>query len=292
MKVTLTGATGRLGSHVCRVLSERGHSVTATDVSFRADLPVRIEVANLLDGTSCYHLLEGADAVVHLANYPGVVGNNGARTLNENTAMNMNIFEAARQLGVKKIIYASSIQAIIGRRPQGAAITFSNLPYLPLDSAVPLNPGNAYALSKAVAEQMLAYFAKQDGMSCIAIRFPLLADPEGLRWWRPSMRDHFPGHINPDEAGAYLPYTEAATLIDAILRANLPGFRVYQPAAADHMVMLPVADIVQKLYPKMPLHKPLSEMTSLVDISQIERETGWKPSAPAPVTTVAAASPS
>jgi nucleoside-diphosphate-sugar epimerase len=277
MKVTITGAAGRLGSALVRLLTEHGHAVTATDALYRADLPVRIQVANLLDPTCCYRLLEDSEAVVHLANYTGVVAGNATRTLNENTAVNMNIFEAARQVGVQKIIYASSIQAIYGSRPPDAPLQFTNLPYLPLDSAVPAHPGNAYALSKVVAEHMLEYFARQYGLSCIAVRFPLMLDAAQTSPWRKFLRDNFPAHHNPDEAGAYLYFPDAAALVEAVLRAPLPGYRTYLPAAADHLTGRPVAEVIQKCYPTVPLRRSVAEITSLVDISQIERETSWQP---------------
>ena len=276
MKVTLTGAAGRLGSTTCKLLADRGQSLTATDVQYRADLPVRLQVADLLDAPSCFRLLEGSEAVVHLANHPGVGLLGPVRCFNENVAINMNIFEAARQVGVKKIIFASSIQAIIGQRKPDRPAQDSNLPYLPLDGAVPRNPGNAYALSKAVSEQMLEYYARQWGMSCVAVRFPALVEAEHLRRWRGFLRDNPFANQNPDECSTYLSMLDAAALLDAVLRADLPGYRVYFPAAPDPIAPVPVAEMIQKFYAKLPLRRPIAQITSFVDTSLIEQETGWK----------------
>ena len=70
MKVLVTGAAGKLGSLTVSALLRRGHEVRATDARYRADLPVRLDVRDLLDEHALYPLLDGMDALVHLANHP------------------------------------------------------------------------------------------------------------------------------------------------------------------------------------------------------------------------------
>ena len=114
MHVTITGASGRLGSEVVKQLVTEGHEVTATDKSWRGDLPVKIHVADLLQVTSLYNILEGSEAVIHLGNHPSYWGREGQRIFNENTQMNMNVFQVSKEVGVKRILFASSIQCISG----------------------------------------------------------------------------------------------------------------------------------------------------------------------------------
>ena len=80
------------------------------------------------------------------------------------------------EAGVKKIIFASSIQAITGYRKytEERQQKPSELPYLPLDGNVALNPGNPYAASKVAGEMLLRYFSKFHGISAFALRFPML----------------------------------------------------------------------------------------------------------------------
>ena len=275
MKVTVTGATGHLGGFVCRKLVESGFSVRATDRYFRRDFPARVEVANLLNREACYGLVEGADAVVHLGNHSNS-GQADAQTIySENAAMNMNIFQAAHETGVRRIVFASSIQVISGKRnlrePDPAP---HNLPYLPLDGDVPANPGNPYALSKQVAEITLAHFARLAQMETIAIRFPLLVDPEWLTWLK-SRRVR--PHEKPKEAFAFLHMADAASLVLACLRASLPGFRIYFPASSQNGLAKPTSEVIREYYADVPLRRPIEQIESLVDISRIEAETGWKP---------------
>ena len=68
----------------------------------------------------------------------------------------MNVFQAAAESGVRKIVYASSIQAMAGSR-WGQNDTQPGVPYLPLDGETPQHPGNHYALSKCTGEMQLGY---------------------------------------------------------------------------------------------------------------------------------------
>ena len=272
MNVTLTGASGRLGSETCRLLVEQGHSVRAVDRQERADLPVRVEPADLLERDRCYQVLAGAEAVVHLANHPRYwPGADAQRVFNENVAMNMNVFEAAHDLGVKKIVFASSVQVITGHYtgPTSAAPPPA---CLPLDGNAPADPGNPYALSKYVGEQMLAYFARLGTPSAVAIRFPALIRPEDV----PEIRRRV-CRFDPRDGFAWLFFSDAARLLSAVLQSSLPGFRVYLPAARTNGSGKPAADAVRTFYRGVPLRCPLEQMDCLVDISAITRETGWTP---------------
>jgi nucleoside-diphosphate-sugar epimerase len=264
-KVLVTGATGKLGVYVCRALIDAGYSVRATDKSDRRrQLPRNLELADLLDRSSCYRLVAAADAVVHLANYSDMVIKDNQKLFNENVAINMNIFQAAQEAGVKTMIFSSSIQVLGGH---------GYLPYLPLDGDAPASPDNAYALSKLVGEIMLQYFAKAH-MNCIAVRFPWLIDPVIKR---KRHRYKSADGTRSDSIFSYLSFSDAANLIVAIVRTSLPGFRIYMPAHPNNRLGLTPADVIKRYYPHVFLRCPLKEINALVDISRIEAETGWCP---------------
>jgi len=271
MKVTVTGAGGFLGAAVTRQLCEAGYTVVATDKFARTDLPTPVRVVDLLNRESCYHVLEGVEAVVHLGNHKGMHRGDPQLVFNENGTMNMNVFQAAAELKVAKVIFASSIQVMCSQR--AAEDRQALLPYLPLDSEAPPCPDNPYSLSKLVGETMLAYFADRWGMQTVALRFPALVDDALLD--RCQKAGSFPAGSH--EAFAYLHVKDAGNLVAAMLKADLPGFRVYFPAARSHGSVRPVAEVIRQYYANVPLRKPLEEIDFLVDISAIERETGWTP---------------
>jgi nucleoside-diphosphate-sugar epimerase len=267
MNVLLTGARGGLGSPVCRFLVEAGHDVRAVDKEFTAKLPVRLEVVDLLHRETCYRLTEGQDAVVHLANHPRYNGHDPERIFNENVTMNMNVFQAAVQTGVKQIVFASSIQVVTGLDPDESKRPPELPPYLPFDGDLPANPGNPYALSKHVSEQMLRYFSHVAGINTVAIRFPVIIRPEWIPYY---LKRHHWINSDPQEGFTFLMSADAASLINAILKANPPGFRTYLPAATAN-------GFNREFFPNVPLRRPVEQMDGFVDIAAITRDTGWKP---------------
>jgi GDP-L-fucose synthase len=102
--VTVTGGAGFLGSALVRRLEELGAEVVV----------VRSREHDLRDPVAGREALEGADAVFHLAARVGGIGFNRANPgplIHDNLAMGTNVFEAARELGVRKLVCACSVCA-------------------------------------------------------------------------------------------------------------------------------------------------------------------------------------
>ena len=170
MTVTVTGAAGKLGVHVCRALVNAGHSVRATDKLSRRRVPVKVELMDLMDREACYRLVAASDAVVHLANYSDMMITDAQKLFNENVAMNMNVFQAAQETGVRHIIFSSSIQ-VLGEHNSSNTDLRMCVPYLPLDGDAPANPKNAYAFSHYASQINLIILINQ-------ILLPWLTSPD------------------------------------------------------------------------------------------------------------------
>lgn len=271
MRILVTGAAGRLGHRVVEALVDAGHEVRATDVEPRRPLPVELVPAQLLERDACDRLCEGVETVVHLANHPSPFWNPPHVVFGENATMNMNLFQAAAERGVRRLVFASSIQTITWVQPRCAGEV--TIPYLPLDSDVPARPGNAYALSKVVGEDMCRFFVERHGLEAVAIRFPYIALEEPR-----TLRDPFKaGKLNGNEAGTFIYNADAAELVAALCAADLPGYRLYLPASDANLFRRPPAEVAAAFYPEVPLRRPLDGMASLCDTSRIQRETGWRP---------------
>src|SRR5690349_123903 len=218
MRILVTGAAGKLGSVVVAALARAGHEVRATDTRFRADLPVPLRPANLLDEHALYPLLEGCDALVHCGNHPNrFAGPSPQRLLAENTAMNANAIWAAVDSGVKHVVFASTIQVMIPSEAIGDPPYW--LPYLPLDGAAPPTPGmNPYALSKQFAEALLKVVADtKPGLATTSLRYPMLIGD----WFRGRIATNG-GRVPRDylhlgEATAHLSIADAARLVVHVL---------------------------------------------------------------------------
>ncbi len=280
MRILLTGASGRLGSHVCRYLHEAGCEVVAADVKYNRDLPVKIQVTDLLDHTEAYRLMHGCEAVVHLGNHPGMhMGVPPQKIYSENITMNINIFQAAVDLGIKKLVFASSVQVISGNRKMDDTDKPTCLKYLPVDDQTPPSPGNLYACSKVAGELLLQHLCGFDeSLGCCAIRFPFLLSAEHLDWFRRVHTTGDPPHwTKPDEVFAYLLMPDAAALVYAVIQNMTPGYYQCMPAADECWYNLPVAELIERYYQGVTLRKPVDQLHCLVDTSAITERFGWRP---------------
>ncbi|MGF1484771.1 MAG: NAD-dependent epimerase/dehydratase family protein [Opitutales bacterium] len=284
MNILITGACGHLGSGICRYLAEHTeHTLRATDVRLRKDMPVRVQVATLMDREVCYGLCEDIDAILHLGNHNIAWKGTPQYIFGENVTMNMNLFQAAAERGVRRIVFASSIQVIAGQRTL-ASETPSILKYLPIDSDTPAQPGNPYALSKHMGEHMLRYFHEVHALDSIALRLPTTHDwfhivlRDGLASGR-SYLEAFPENVQIDEAMTLLSRADANDLFLRCLETDLPGARLYQPASPQPLYSnLATAEIIQRYFPDVPLKQPLDQIAALCDTSKITEELGWAPS--------------
>lgn len=280
MKVLVTGAAGFLGTETCRALHSSGVDFRATDVRVNGQMPWKLSVTNLLNREACYGLIDGCDVVVHLGNHPNERSSDAQHVFGENCTMNGNIFQAAMELGVRKIIYASSIQAMVGLRTVADADTVrSRLAYVPTDGDMPARPGNHYSCSKAAAEQFLKSMVEyRQFPSAVAIRLPGMFT---ATWFGHFRRNNSGGRIwsgaNVDEGFAWLSFADAARLVAAVVQADLPGYRCYQPAHPAPSIDLTPREIIMRFFQGVPLKKPIDQITSIVDISRITAETGWTP---------------
>ncbi|MBD3390726.1 MAG: NAD-dependent epimerase/dehydratase family protein, partial [Chitinivibrionales bacterium] len=225
-----------------------------------------------------YRLLDGIEAMVHLAGHPNDFARDPQTTYSENVRITVNLMHAGLESGMRRVVYASSIQAITRSRPTHEnPVSPCSLPYLPADGNIPSNPGNLYGLSKQACEEMLRYYEKMHGISSVALRFPFLVRPEWMGRMKKGRRQHMMGWRCLDELFAFLPCDDAARLILAMLKTPLQGFRVYTPAARYTRTDEPVAELIREYYSNVELRKPLEEIDGLIDMSRITEETGWEP---------------
>jgi nucleoside-diphosphate-sugar epimerase len=276
--VLVTGATGKLGTKTCEALLRRGFDVRATDQKLPADFEFETELGDLKDEWFVHRVTRGVGAVVHLGNHPNAfAGPSAQRILAENTQMNANVFQSCVQHGIERLVFASSVQAFLytdfERRP-----TRYRLPYLPLDSRAPCAPGpNAYGQSKEFAERMLQHLVQaHPRLSATALRFPMLVNEQLLGRFE-SHRSLNPSWFNFPECVSHLTFEDAGDLTALLVERASPGYRQYFPALAMQFEGRTSADLIRDFYPDTPLNRPIEEIEELIDISDLTRDTGWRP---------------
>jgi nucleoside-diphosphate-sugar epimerase len=150
------------------------------------------------------------------------------------------------------------------------------LPALPVDGSTPPRAGNAYGLSKIFGEQLVAQHVQQHGGEGVAIRFPFLAPttyPLRLPYSQPDS-EHF-----QSELYGWLWLEDAARLLFRCATGPLPGFRIYHPAGPLPPVWPDAETLARTYLADAPRREPGRVLEALIDVSALERELGWRPTA-------------
>lgn len=281
MRILVTGAAGRLGRATLAQLRASSHSVCAVDRHPATSDGVTVSALDLLDEMATRAAFDAfrPEVVIHLANHPNASVAPAAQLYRENTAMTWHVFAAAIDAGARRILYASSVQAISGG-PGRENVYLSDLPVfpLPVDGTEPTQVGNAYGLSKVAGEQALALLvAQHPDVAGVALRFPMLVtDPAGyppwlsdVAWTRPHPEFH-----------AYLPIGAAADLLVTLSGSTLSGYHVFTPACPLPAHAPRLSALLDGPYRGMTVRRPPDSFTQPFDPERLAALTGWRPPAP------------
>jgi len=197
--VVMTGAAGRIGSMLRARLPRPGRVLRLMDIAQLSAGPGEEAIrASVTDPAALTAACAGADAVIHLAGVPGE--GPWEQVAQTNIHGTYAVFEAARQAGVGRVIFASSNHAV-GFTPRSA---------FPVpDYAFPA-PDTYYGVSKACGEAMGALYHHRYGMDVICLRILTCAE-------RPTYARALSTWLSPGDCGR---------LFEACLTAPSPGFRV------------------------------------------------------------------
>jgi len=276
MKVVLTGAAGLLGRALWDGLRETGEDVYGLDR--RSDAAAGIEGLDLLDASAvdAWFAAHRPETVIHFANHPTAQSAALRVVYAENCAMTWHVLEAAELHGTRRILYASSVQAFSGG-PLVSGGGQRHLPFfaLPVDGTEARMPGNAYGLSKAAGEQGVEMWTHRTGGSGIALRLPRVAVQPGWtppNWVKERTWDHPHG-----EMGAWLPSVGLVSVVSALLRADLSGYRSYFVAMPWLKTWPPLAELAQGTCAGLRLRESGVVPAEPFDLSRLAADCGWQP---------------
>ncbi|NPV87292.1 MAG: NAD(P)-dependent oxidoreductase [Anaerolineae bacterium] len=241
-KVLVTGGSGKAGRFVVRELLAHGYDVV--NVDWKPSDEVHTFQVELCDLGQVFGVMEGRDAVLHLAAYPWA-GEHAAEVVFRNNVMSTyNVLQAACVLGVKKIVLAGSESAL--------GFPFFFIPfaphYLPIDEAHPLLAQDAYGLSKIIYETLGQGYTRRDpSLSITCLRLSYVLRPEDYREelrqaWADEGRNSF-------NLWAYIDARDCAAAFRLAMETFHPGFEACYIAARDTLMRQPTLDLVRRYFP-------------------------------------------
>lgn len=169
MRVLITGGTGAVGKATVERFVNNGWDVRVVGRRANMETPgAEYQVCDITNYEDVRNQVRGFDAIVHLAAIPNPRVAPGPEVFRANALGTYNIFEAAADEGIKKLINCSSINAfgcfwgVVDITPN----------YLPIDEAHPTYTTDAYSFSKEVIEDIGDYYWRRAGISSVALRLP------------------------------------------------------------------------------------------------------------------------
>jgi dihydroflavonol-4-reductase len=308
VKIFVTGATGFLGSHVARQLLAKGADlrllVRATSRTNNIDdLPAERVVGDLRDVESLRKGMAGCEFVFHVAADYRLWAQNGQELYDSNVEGTRNVLQAARDIGLRRVIYTSSV----------ATMGFGNNGRL-TDERTPVTIANMigdYKRSKFMAERLVIE-AAQAGQNVVIVN---PTTPIGERDIKPTptgrivvdfLRRKFPAYVDTglnlvdvvDCAQGHLLAMEKAVpgeryilggenltlkqILDKLAAiTGLPSPKVKLPygmAYATGVVDTLVTGTIRKREPRVTLDSVrMGRKKMFVTSAKAERELGWNP---------------
>ena len=286
----VTGGAGFIGSHIVEELIRRGEPVRVLDnfsTGRRENIAPFLEHIELIEGDlrdlpTVHRAVEGVDYVLHqaaLSSVPRSVADPLASNA-ANVTGTLHLLVAARDAGVKRVVYASSSSA------------YGDSPTLPKQEDMPTAPKSPYAVSKLAGEQYCRAFTEVYGLETVSLRyfnvFGPRQDPASqyaavipkfitamLQGEPPTV--YGDGHQSRD-------FTYVANVVHAnLLAATAPGVagRVFNVACGQRYTLLDLIAILNEILDThiTPIHtdpRPGDVRHSLADVTAAQEALGYR----------------
>lgn len=279
----VTGGAGFIGSHLVEALLIRGDRVRILDdfsTGKEENVPAGIEVlrASVADQGAVAKACQGVEGIFHLAAYPNVQFSiEYPRETNEvNLTGTLNVLLAARDAGVKRVVYSASSAA------------YGDQETMPLQEELKPNPKSPYGLQKYVGEEYCRMASLFFGVETVSLRYFNVYGP------RLSFKGAYVTVIavflKQHAAGAPLTITSDGTqtrdfvYIDDVVQANLLAMETREVGKGEVInigtgVSRSVNEIAQRIGgPTVNIAPRVEPHDTLADVRRAKRLLGWAPS--------------
>lgn len=273
--IVVTGGSGKAGRFCLSELVEHGYELCNIDQVSGSDPNIPFCQVDLTDFGQTMAALSAIDervhkvtGIVHLAAIPAPGRAPNHVTFETNTISTYNVFEAARQLRIKNIVWASS-ETVLG-------LPFDiPPPYVPVDEEYPGRPETAYSLSKLVGEEMARQFCRWDPeLKIVGLRLSNVMSPEDYA--------RFPGF--QDDARkrkwnfwSYIDARDAAQAFRLALEVDLKGAEVFIIANSDTVMLRDNKGLLAEIFPDVLQKGSFGPNDSLFSIEKARRILKYEP---------------
>jgi len=166
MHILVTGGAGFIGSHVIKLLLDRGHQVIVLDnlshgFSENVDRRAKLIVGDIRDPKKTKEALNSVEAVIHMAGLivvPESVAD-PIKYCDNNVLGTISLLDSMKESGCKKIIFSSS------------ACVYGTPNKLPIKEDAPIHPDNPYGATKASIEVFLKTYHEIFGFDVVILRY-------------------------------------------------------------------------------------------------------------------------
>jgi UDP-glucose 4-epimerase len=287
-KVLVTGGAGFIGSNLVKNLVNEGNEVIVLDnfmSGFRTNLDlftsVRIVEGDVRDAELVNEVMKGIEVVFHLA---ASVGNKRSIDFPLDDAQinvigTLNVLEAARKAGVRKIVTSSS------------AGVFGELKTMPIKEDHPIEPDTPYGCTKLCEEKLCLSYAKLYDIEAVCLRY--------FNVYGPNQRFDAYGNVIPIFVYKML-HCEPITIygdgeqtrdfvhVDDIVQANIKAANskgvngAFNIASGKRITINNLVKLITKNYKdsvnvEYTNVRPGDVLHSLADISLAQKQIGYKP---------------
>jgi len=273
MKIAITGGSGGIGRAVIEMALASGHDVINLDrVPPPADSAasgVPFILAEMTDYAALETALRGCEALIHLAAIPSPGHHPDHVVHNNNVVGSYNALRAAAEVGITRMVQASSVNAIGHAYSRQARYD-----YFPIDERHPTYNEDPYSLSKWICEQQADSIVRRyENVAIASLRFHWVVASRSL-----------PGNAyrqlglagSARHLWAYTSFEAAARACLLGVTASFTGHEALFIIAPDTAIETPSLELAQKFYPHVPLRAELIHNQSFFDSTQAERILGWK----------------
>jgi nucleoside-diphosphate-sugar epimerase len=275
MRIAVTGGSGKLGRAVVAELLGHDYAVANLDLVPSSEQRATFTRVDFTDFGQTVQALtaiddryDHLDGVVHLAAIPGPGMRPNSTIFANNVVSTYNVFEAARRAGIGNIVWASS-ETVLGPPFDVPP------PYMPVDEDIPVRPATAYSLGKALDEEMARHFCRWDpGLKMIGLRFSNVMEPADYAAFPSFDADPM---LRKWNLWSYIDARDGAQAVRLAVEHESTGLDVFIIASPDTVMRRPNAELIDAVFPDVPLKRPVGANETLLSIDKARRVLGYEP---------------